>query len=88
MTELKKFNALSTGKIISILFGTWALIAAIVDIISSYFVPTEETINTILVYELQLLVTGIITGFILGFVSAYIYNFVAKKFGGIKLKLE
>ncbi|MFA6393801.1 MAG: hypothetical protein WCW25_02940 [Patescibacteria group bacterium] len=101
MTEIKKINNASLAKIIGAVYGTIGFFVSIVLAIlvggniiaqasfagSAAAVVFFHVAAGILFGVLTFVVCGAF-GWIIGYVIAAIYNFVAKKIGGIKIEID
>jgi ABC-type antimicrobial peptide transport system permease subunit len=90
LKEVKKFDIKSLVKVQTLLMGIFGVILGIVygffgTINPETGLPTpgfnfEIFIMTILLYTVM--------GIVMGFLTGLLYNFIAKKFGGIKIDLK
>jgi hypothetical protein len=87
MKELKAIEPVSLGKIMAVIlavFGFFAGIAAAVGLSSTLGVPGAfGGVAAIIVMP----IVFAIMGFVIGVIEAFVYNIVAKKFGGVMLDL-
>lgn len=90
MKELRAIDPMSLGKMMAIID---AVIGFIVGLFSAAFAPFMAMWNPVGAAALGLLaiivfpIVFAIVGLIAGIIIAFIYNEVAKRFGGIKLDL-
>lgn len=95
MKEITRLEPLSLTKITAILGILWAALAWLLDGIAlSIFMGGEQTqalADLPSPFALSALVTGIIGGFLGGAISGYlgaiVYNFIAKKIGGVRVDM-
>ena len=87
MKELKAIEPVSLGKILAVImavFGFFAGIAVAVGLSSTLGVPgVFGGVASIIVMP----IVFAIMGFVIGVIEAFVYNIVAKKFGGVMLDL-
>jgi hypothetical protein len=87
MKELKAIDPLSLGKILAVItavFGFFAGIAVAIGLSSTLGVPgVFGGVASIIVMP----IVFAIMGFIIGVIEAFVYNVIAKKFGGVMLDL-
>jgi hypothetical protein len=90
MKELKAIDPMSLGKMLAVIY---AVMGFIVGLFSAAFAPFMAMWNPVGAAALGLLAIIIfpilfaIIGFVMGIIVAFIYNVIAKKFGGVKLDL-
>ena len=101
MTEIKKINKTSLAKIIGAVYGT---IGFFVSIMLAIFVGGNiiaqssfagSIVAVVFFHVAAGILFGVLTfvvcgafGWMIGYVLAAIYNFIAKKVGGIKIEIE
>jgi hypothetical protein len=88
MVQIKSFNSTSLAKVLGLMY---LILAVIISPVVLLMVSAEdgaldltESILVIIVIVLFYGIVGVIGGFLIG----VIYNFIAKKFGGIELEIE
>ena len=88
MVQIKSFNSTSLAKVLGLMY---LILAVIISPVVLLMVSAEdgaldltESILVIIVIVLFYGIAGVIGGFLIG----VIYNFIAKKFGGIELEIE
>jgi len=86
MTELKYIEPMSLAKMSLIINCFLGIVTDAISIVISVVSPTFTgfTISTIL-YLLAIPAIYTISGFVMGFAIAFLYNFIAKKIGGVEL---
>jgi hypothetical protein len=90
--HIKKFKPFSVGKTFGIIYFAFGFIAGIFISLNSYFGwqvwkdPTLEILGRYSIIALPI-VYGL-SGFIAGILTAWIYNLVAKHFGGIEIEVD
>jgi hypothetical protein len=94
MKTISKIHILPLAKIVAIFQAIFGLISGffifIINIIEHYIAPTQSTIELFVYGFVSILVFPIvygILGFVIGAAIAYIYNFLTKKIGGIKVEI-
>ena len=87
MKELKAIEPVSLGKILAVImavFGFFVGIAVAVGLSSTWGVPgVFGGVASIIVMP----IVFAIMGFVIGVIEAFVYNIVAKEFGGVMLDL-
>lgn len=86
--QIKSFNSISLAKVLGLVYLILAvIISPIIFLMASAGGGTLHLTEIIFVIMFFVLFYGII-GVIGGFLLGVIYNFIAKKFGGIELEIE
>lgn len=90
MKELKSVDPMSLGKMLAVIY---AVIGFIMGLVSAAFAPFMAMWNPMGAAAFGLLAIIIfpvlfaVIGLLMGIIVAFVYNAVAKRFGGIKLDL-
>ena len=87
MKELKSIEPVSLGKILAVImavFGFFAGIAVAAGLSSTMGIPgVFGGVASIIIMP----IVFAIMGFVIGIIEAFVYNVVAKRFGGVMLDL-
>ncbi|HLC76405.1 MAG TPA: hypothetical protein VJB82_04805 [Candidatus Peribacterales bacterium] len=91
--EILGIDALSATKIGALLGILWAILGWLLNsIVIVAFLAGEEMTNLPAPFSVSALISGILGGFIGGALSGYlgclVYNFIARKIGGIKVLIR
>lgn len=95
MMEIKSFNVKSLFKLgftfyllLMLVVGLLGLLFLLFNLVTNFSLGNLGAAGgAILIYLLMSLVYGLVAALILG-VSGFVYNKLAKKFGGVKLEIE
>ncbi len=91
--EITSIDPLSTTKVVALLGVLWALLGWILNsIVIAGFLVGEDLGELPPAFSMSSLLAGVLGGFIGGALSGYlgaiVYNFLARKIGGIKVGLK
>lgn len=93
--QVTSIDPLSTTKVVALLGVLWAFLAWLLDGIALSVFLSGQTAGLAELpspFSIGALVSGVIGGFLGGAISGYlgclVYNFLAKKVGGIKVELS
>jgi len=84
--QIKRIAPVQAGKISAALYGLLSLIIVPCVVLASIFAPKGGHFPIYLALIFPIIYAGL--GFLLGALCAFIYNVVAKWFGGIELTYE
>jgi hypothetical protein len=90
MKEHKSIDPMSLGKILAIISAVMGFLAGLFGAAFSPFMAMWNPVGAAALGLLAIIVFPIvfaIMGFIMGIIIAFVYNIVAKKFGGVMLDL-
>jgi hypothetical protein len=101
MREIKKINKNSLAKLLAVFHAVVGFfIGVLVAVVNIFNILSQNTFSEsafqvvifnigagVIVGVLTFLLFGLV-GWLIGFLIALIYNFIAKKFGGIKIDLD
>ncbi len=101
MREIKKINKNSLAKVIAVFYAIIGFIIGILVAITNILnILSQRTFNesalVVIIFNISAgLIIGVLTflffgliGWFIGYITAAIYNFIAKKLGGIKIDLD
>jgi len=90
MKELKAIDPMSLGKMLAVIWAVMGFLMGLIGAAFSPFMAMWSPVGAAALGLLAIIVLPIvfaIVGFISGIIVAFIYNVVAKKFGGVMLDL-
>jgi hypothetical protein len=87
MKKIKRISPKSLAKISGLIYGFLGLLAGAVVLLISIFSGEKGVLLALLAFIVVPILYGAI-GFLMGYLIAFIYNFAAKKMGGIEVEVE
>lgn len=90
MTTIKRFKIRSVAKVLAVLFAFTGFINAVIYTIIFLF-GGRSRIGGIVIYAMLFVLLPLVyalIGLVTGFILAFLYNFIAGKFGGVQIELE
>jgi hypothetical protein len=91
MKKITKIGAKSFARVLGFLYGLLGLVGGVVVFLISLFSLITGHTSGIVVGIIFLILIPIaygLMGFVLGYLTALLYNYVAKKTGGIEFEVE